>query len=227
MKKINLKIEGKDKEYLLEENFFGIRLGDIVKEFCDEYKGYIIFVVVDNKLKELNCRVKKDCEINFLDIINEDGERVYFRVMLFIFVMVCREIFWDSRVIIEYLLLDGLYCEVYIDRKFKEVDVENIKNKMKEIVNNDYVIEKIEVIRNEVIFIFENNEMYEKVEFLKYKEYDSVKVYKCRNYIDYFYGYMLLLIGYIKLFDIKFYNGGVIILGFSEEDKIFFMKFVF
>ncbi len=68
-------------------------MGDIAKEFCDEHKGYITLAVVDNKLKELNCRVKKDCEINFLDTTNEDGERVYFRVMSFIFVMACREIF--------------------------------------------------------------------------------------------------------------------------------------
>ncbi|KAK2229065.1 AAA family ATPase [Clostridioides difficile] len=226
MKKINLKIEGKDKEYSLEENSPGIRLGDIAKEFCDEHKGYITLAVVDNKLKELNCRVKKDCEINFLDTTNEDGERVYFRVMSFIFVMACRENFWDSRVTIEHSLSDGLYCEVHIDRKLKEADVENIKNKMKEIVNNDYVIEKIEVTRNEAISIFENNEMYEKAELLKYKEYDSAKVYKCRNYIDHFYGYMLPSTGYIKSFDIKLYNGGVIILGPSEEDKTLPMKFV-
>ncbi len=65
--------------------------------------------------------------------------------MSFIFVMACREIFWDSRVTIEHSLSDGLYCEVHIDRKLKEADVENIKNKMKEIVNNDYVIEKLKL----------------------------------------------------------------------------------
>mgnify|MGYP006922413686 CR=1 FL=1 len=40
------------------------------------------------------------------------------------------------------------------------------------------------------IKIFEDHGMYEKAELLRYKEYDDVKIYKCNNYINHFYGHM-------------------------------------
>ena len=61
--------------------------------------------------------------------------------------------------------------------------------------------------------------MYEKAELLRYKEYDDVKIYKCNNHINHFYGHMLPSTGYIKVFDLKQYKNGVILLGPSESDK--------
>lgn len=61
--------------------------------------------------------------------------------------------------------------------------------------------------------------MYEKAELLRYKEHDDVKIYKCNNYINHFYGHMLPSTGYIKTFDLKQYENGVILLGPSESDK--------
>ena len=45
--------------------------------------------------------------------------------------------------------------------------------------------------------------MYEKAELLRYKEHDDVKIYKCNNHINHFYGHMLPSTGYIKTFDLK------------------------
>jgi hypothetical protein len=97
---------------------------------------------------------------------------------------------------------------------------------MLEIINMDYEIKKISTNKQSAIEIFEKYSMNEKADLLKYKEYDDVKIYKCNEYIDHFYGHMLPSTGYIKIFDIKKYQGGVVILGPSEENKELANKFI-
>jgi len=219
MSNINICVNNKNREYYLEEGSSGVVLEKIVQDIGSEYKGYITLANINNKLRELSYEVKENCNINFLDTTNADGSRVYFRTMSFIFIMACNELFNNPRVTIEHSLSKGLYCEVHADKKLQEVDVENIKIKMQNIIDKNYKIEKISTTKAKAIKIFEDYGMYEKAELLRYKEYDDVKIYKCNNNINHFYGHMLPSTGYIKTFDLKRYKNGVILLGPSEFDK--------
>lgn len=219
MKALNLNVNDQIKQFNIQDDSVGIKLNDIAKEVENNYKGYITLGVIDNKLRELSYSVNKDCEIKFLDTNNADGSRVYFRTMSFVFIIACKELFDNCRVTIEHSLSNGMYCEVHKDTPLSEKDIEDIKEKMTEIINGNCEIEKITTTRDEAISLFESYNMIEKAELLKYKEYEDVKIYKCRGYIDHFYGYMLPFTGNIKTFDVKLYNKGVIVLGPSEENK--------
>lgn len=225
MKTINLYVNKKIKKYNLEEDSSGIVLEDIAKEVRDEYDGYITLGIVNNKLRELTYEINDECELKFLDTTNMDGRRVYTRTMSFIFIMACKELFGDKRVVIEHSLSKGLYCDVYIGRDLTEEDVDNIKEKMKQIIDSDYKIEKISTTKKEAIKIFEENKMYERAQLLEYKEYDDVKIYKCNGVIDHFYGHMLPSTGYIKTFNLKLYKNGVIVLGPSPQNKNIAVEF--
>ncbi|MEG0843205.1 MAG: nucleoside kinase [Romboutsia sp.] len=214
MKNVNVSIK----------NSVGRRLLDIASEVEHYYKGYITLGVIDNKLRELSYIVENDCEIKFLDTNNADGSRVYFRTMSFIFIIACKELFNDCRVTIEHSLSNGIYCEVHKESPLDEDDVENIKLKMSEIISKNIEIEKITTTRRDAINIFNENKMYEKADLLKYKEYDDVKIYKCMGHIDHFYGHMLPYTGNIKVFEVRKYCKGVIVLGHSENDKNLPMK---
>ncbi|HSQ88938.1 nucleoside kinase [Romboutsia sp.] len=225
MKNIKLNINGEIRQYYVEENSLGIVVEDIAKEFSEDYKGYITLAVIGNKLRELNHKVDMDCSIKFLDTTNADGLRVYYRTMSFIFIMACNELFEGSRVVIEHSLSNGLYCEVHGYKQLDEKDINAIKKRMIEIVENNYNIDKISTNTEEGIEIFESYGMYEKAQLLRYKEYNDVKIYKCNSHIDHFYGYMLPSTGYIKTFDLKLYNNGIIVLGPSEDDKAIPVEF--
>ena len=216
---INICINNVNREYYLEEGSSGIVLENIVKDIESEYKGYITLANINNKLRELSYKVKEDCNIKFIDTTNADGSRVYSRTMSFIFIMACNELFDKARVTIEHSLSRGLYCEVHTNTKLQDFDLKNIKNKMQDIIDKNYKIEKISTTKSNAIKIFEEHGMYEKAELLRYKEHDDVKIYKCNNYINHFYGHMLPSTGYIKTFDLKQYEIGVILLGPSESDK--------
>ncbi len=226
MKKLNLTIENKKRDFYVEDNLEKIKLEDIVNEVQDDYNGYITVATVDNKLKELTSSVEEGSNIKFLDTNNTDGSRVYFRTLTLVFIMACEELYKECKVNIEHSLSNGLYCEVHTDINLTEKDNEKIKAKMQEIIDANYKIQKKVMNKNQAIEIFNANDMEGKADLLRYKEYDDVKIYECNNHINHFYGHMLPSTGYLKVFDIVKYEGGFILLGPSKQDKTKVREFV-
>ena len=223
---VNLNIDGCKKTYDLKNNTDGIRLSDIAKDFENNYSGYISLAVVNNDVQELNTYIKEDSDIKFLDTKNPDGLRVYTRTLNLVFIMACKCLFKDSRVVIENSLSNGVYCEIYLGRDITEEDISKIKDKMDKIIAKDYDINKNIYTKKEAIEIFKSIGLDEKAELIKYKENDIVKIYKCNNYIDHFYGYLMPSTGYIKSYDLFKYRNGVILMAASEDDKHIPKKFV-
>ncbi|WP_419742139.1 nucleoside kinase [Paraclostridium dentum] len=215
MENINIKINNKNYEY--PKN---VALDIIAKDLSNGYKGIVTIGKIKNKLKDLNSTLDKDCNLELIDTTQPDGMRVYMRTLSLIFIKACEEIFNGCKVTIEHSLSNGLYCEIKNNKsEVTEEDIEKIKAKVKSIIESDLKIEKIVTDKSEAIKILKNNNKNAKAELLKYKEYEDVKLYKCGGYINHFYGHMLPSTSYVKTFDIKKWQSGVVILGPSKENK--------
>ncbi|MBZ6005790.1 MULTISPECIES: nucleoside kinase [Paraclostridium] len=215
METINIKINNKNYEY--PKN---VALDIIAKDLSNEYKGIVTIGKIKNKLKDLNSTLDKNCDLELIDTTQPDGMRVYMRTLSLVFIKACEEIFNGCKVTIEHSLSNGLYCEIKNNKsEVTEEDIEKIKAKVKSIIESDLKIEKIVTDKSEAIKILKNNNKNAKAELLKYKEYEDVKLYKCGGYINHFYGHMLPSTSYVKTFDIKKWQSGVVILGPSKENK--------
>lgn len=215
METINIKINNKNYEY--PKN---VALDIIAKDLSNEYKGIVTIGKIKNKLKDLNSTLDKNCDLELIDTTQPDGMRVYMRTLSLIFIKACEEIFNGCKVTIEHSLSNGLYCEIKNNKsEVTEEDIEKIKAKVKSIIESDLKIEKIVTDKSEAIKILKNNNKNAKAELLKYKEYEDVKLYKCGGYINHFYGHMLPSTSYVKTFDIKKWQSGLVILGPSKENK--------
>lgn len=215
MENINIKINNKNYEYPKK-----VTLDIIAKDLSNEYKGIVTIGKIKNKLKDLNSTLDKNCDLELIDTTEPDGMRVYMRTLSLIFIKACEEIFNGCKVTIEHSLSNGLYCEIKNNKsEVTEEDIEKIKAKVKSIIESDLKIEKIVTDKSEAIKILKNNNKNAKAELLKYKEYEDVKLYKCGGYINHFYGHMLPSTSYVKTFDIKKWQSGVVILGPSKENK--------
>jgi len=93
-----------------------------------------------------------------------------------------------------------------------------IKERMQAIVAADEKIEKIKVKREEVIRIFADYGMTDKLRLLKYIKLPYINLYKCGHLYDYFYGPMVPSMGYLKIFDLLFYEPGFILMYPHAED---------
>lgn len=203
-----MKIIVKDREYEYPEN---TRLEDIARDFEHLYNGIIVAAKVNNELRDLNCTISEDSVVEFVDTTVEEGTRIYRRSLTFVFIKAVKELLPGATVTIEHSLGKGLYCEIHgysINNKI----VASIKDKMKEIIDKNLKIERKMLPREEAIRLFEKEGLMEKVRLFKDTDKEKVPVYYCDGTVDFFYSPCVPSTGYLKVFDIRFYFPGVILI---------------
>jgi uridine kinase len=207
--------------------------------YGDEYNRYLL-VKINNTLKELSYNaLSNNDEIEFLDIKNADGMRIYIRTLSFIFIKACRELFENTKsldnnllntdacynlpqnqsvVSIEHSLNKGLFAEIKIDRKLTEEDITNIKIKMQEIIDKNIPINKQMLSVDEAKKIFLKQCMPDKISLLSNWDAETIRVYELDGYYDMFYGYVAPNTNVIYKFDLKLFESGVILRYPSKEN---------
>lgn len=180
---IELKINGITNTYPI-----GITLFELSKYFQDKVANPIIAAKINNIVFPLCDKVKNNCEINFIDVNDINGQAMYLAGLKFILIIAIKELF-DNNAEIEYLnsLDKGIYAEVKIGEKLTSETVQRIVNKVQEIIDMDLLFEKIIVQKKEAIsFLLKNNEI-EKAKNIQNLSNSTVVFYKLKNHFNYFY----------------------------------------
>lgn len=180
-------------------------------------KHKIVAAKVNNRMAELTFPLTDDCRIDFIDLSDTDGNRIYQRSLSFVFVKAARDILGDCDVLIEHSLSKGIYCEIEHQRNIDEKDISAIKQRMQEIIDEDIPFKKEQISIEEAMRIFKEQGMESQVKILKFAQKDYVNIYSCGQLKNYFYGYMVPSTGYLNLFDLILYKSGVI-LRFPQKE---------
>jgi len=179
------------------------------------YKNdYFIYLgaKVNNKLKGLCSKdFKENDRIEFIDITNPDGHRIYVRTLSLIYVKACKEIYNDIDVSINHSLNKGLYTELQYKHLVTKKHLDAIKNKMQEIIDAKKNITTYFLSVDKAREIFSAQGMMDKVEMLKYWNKDTIRVYELDGYYDTFYGYVAPNTGFVNKFDLRLFYPGIIL----------------
>ncbi|MGM0379114.1 MAG: nucleoside kinase [Bacillota bacterium] len=187
-----------------------ILLKDLANEVRNQYK--IVVAKVNGQLKELTSYVSSDDKIEFIDLTDMDGIRIYQRGLSYLLIRATKEIYPEIELKISHSLSKGLFFEVsYENRSFTKKHVKKIKRKMKEIVKKDEDFIKIKVSSKKAKKLFNQMNMETKTDLLDYRKYCYINLYKNGNMQKYFFGYMVPSTGYLDIFDLTFYDGGIIL----------------
>lgn len=190
----------------------GSNLLQLSKEiYGQSYKKYL-GARINNEIYNLNKYVQADMKIKFLDVKDNDGDRIYTKTISAVFIMACKELYENIEVSIENFLGPGLYAEFEHNRNISFSKVKEIENKMREIIEKDYKIERVECSKEEAIKLFNEAGYEDKVRLLKSIDNEKASVYKINGHIDSFHGYLAPSTGFVKNFKLKYYYPGVIIL---------------
>lgn len=197
----------------------GTSFYEFMKENNIPIKFPFILAKIDEDIFELNSPIEKEGKFELMDISTDMGMSVYIRSLQFVLIKAVYDIFPEASVTIEHSLGKGIFGEVHKEEKLNEGDILRIKNRMQEIINADINIEKVSINKGKAIEIFKKYSMYDKVRLLKHLNKDTVSLYRMDDRYDYFYGPMAYSTGILKLFDLIYYNTGVI-LRFPTQDDI-------
>ncbi len=204
-----MKVTYKDKTYDIESN---VSIKEVLKSEIENSKSQIITCICNNKIKSLNHKIKKNCNIELLDYTNKEGKRVYVRGALYIMAKAFKEIYPEAKLTVNYQLSNSMYC-VIDNMEITNEMINKVKQRMIEIVKKDLEIKKVVMTQEEA------REFYEKeknkrgilLQINKKDEKDNVSLYYCEDYYNYFFGVMPISTGVIKVFDLVKYKSRIFI----------------
>lgn len=193
-------------------------LFELSRQYEGGFKNAILLAQVDNELKELGVKLQKDCNVNFLDITDTNGFRVYQRSVTFLMVCATKQLFGDTaRIVVEHSINKNYYCEMP-DFDVTDELLQKIEDRMNEFVKNDERFEKVSVPLDEGINLAKRFGMNDKVKVLKYRRASNINVYCLGGIWDYFYGYMTYSAGVLRAFKLVKHNNGFFLQFASKSD---------
>lgn len=203
-------IEVLGKKLEIEE---GTTFETVAKQFQSEFRSDILLAKQNNKLIELSNTIKQSGEIMFYDISYMEGMRVYHRSVSFLMIKAVKEMLGKKAcVVIEHSLHKSLYCEVREkDVKMNQKFLDELTEKMQELVQKDIPIKKYTFYREEAIEKVREFGMENKARLFRFRRASNVNIYEMDGLYDYFYGYMVPSTGYLKSFQLMLYENGFLI----------------
>ena len=186
------------------------RVIDLFKENIKFSKNNIIASKCNNEIKSLDFVVKDGDNIELIDITDKDGMRIYVRGILYIMAMAFNRLYPDAFLSVNYQLSNAMFCEV-TNMNVTESMLQKVKTEMKNIIDQDFQIKKVIMDKKEAEEFYDKENTIRGRLQVENKEKNTVSLYFCEEYYNYFYGVMPISTGYIKLFDIKKYRDGFIV----------------
>ncbi len=192
---IIIDIEGKDKIIFGS----GGTIEDLIKKV--DAGPNIIAALINNEIVELSYVLKDDTKVKFIDYTDRMGAKIYRNGLKFLYVVAIKELYGtNTKVELKHSLDKGIYTR--LDFSVDEKVVNEIKEKMLELVHKDLKIEKVTTSRKEAIKYFESLKQTEKVEMYKQITSDVVTLYSLNDYYNYFYSIMPTKTGILKSFNL-------------------------
>lgn len=212
MEKIRLKIKDTNEELTIEQ---GEKLIDHLSRYAKDHETPIVAAKVDNAIVELNKPLDRGGVVEFIDLSTMDGLRIYQRGVLFLLHMVLKELYRDYQLWVLHSIGNALYCELRKNgerKSFTDEDVSRIKNRMCQLVQENIPFEKREFYKNEAFEIFSSQGDFDRMRLFKFRKKKTIKLYRCLEYYDYYYGYMPPSTGYLKYFDLESQKDGLLLI---------------
>lgn len=206
-----VKVNG--KEFIFEEK---ITLKKLAKDL--NVKCYV--ATVNNRLRELDYYLNYNCEVVFLDLNNYDAARVYETSIRYLIIMALERLYPTIKVKFNQSVSRSLSCEVSgIDQKIDQDFLDALQEEMDRLIAADYQITREKMSKEEALELYRERGYDDKIEVLKYRVEDTVNVYKCEDYVNYMFGYMVPSTGYLKDYRLKlYYPSFVVQLPRAEEN---------
>ena len=188
---------------------------DVYQEFADEIKlPYpVVSAKVNNASEGLKFRLYQNRDVEFLDAREGSGHRVYVRSLCFLLYKATQDIFPGSKLFIEHTISRGYYCNFKKKNSegLADGDIEQICERMKEIVNLDMPFRRTEATNEEAIRVFAERGFSDKVKLLETSGQIYSDYYMLGDTADYYYGPLVPSAGYLKVFGLEPYHDGMLL----------------
>ena len=176
----------------------------------------IIACMCNNEVRSLNYDVQENDNVQLLDTTTKDGHRIYVRGIMYIMAKALNKLYPKALLSINYHLSNSMFCQID-NMELTEEFVQKLKEKMQEIIDKDLEIRKVIMTKEEAEEFYAHEKTLRGIAQVDNKQKETVSLYYCEEYYNYFYGVMPITTGYTNVYDVSTYQDGFLVRYPSKE----------
>ena len=207
--KCNAKIINLDNKVISFED--RIKIEDLLNMVKDELPYPAYLAKLDNAYRALTHVTEHSCNIEFLDMRNQEAWLVYQNSLILIFIKAVHDLFGKKVLVtVNNSLNKGLY--ITSSHKFTNEDVQKTLERMREIVDADMPIVKEHLTKEGARKLARKQKLTEAAQLVEsITNIDDIEIYSLGDEIQIFYNLLVPSTGYVQIFDIDTYKNGLIL----------------
>lgn len=192
-----------------------IAIGSTLKEAYEAFGLSMEFgpinATVNNRTEGLNYRLYHNKDVEYFDLHSATGERCYMRTLFFVLCKSVHDLYPDSKVVIDIPVSNGYYCNLMLGHDVTETDVTRIRERMRQLIDAKLPIRRYEVPTEEAVRIFSSRGDKAKAKLLRSTGKLYTTYYEIDDYVDNFYGSLLINTSQLTLFGLEKYFDGALL----------------
>ena len=189
----------------------GMTLLQISKERNPQAEPRIAAALYNNEFVGLQTKADEDGDISWFSMATLEGTQCVVRTAVFLLVRAVSDIYPNGKVFVKHALRKALYCELDIGHTVTVQDVQSIKRRMHEIVDQRETISQVVTSSETAMEMCRNRHMEREAELLRHVDVTHIMAYQCGPSFDYYMGPLLPDMGYVTCFNLRSYAPGVIL----------------
>lgn len=162
----------------------------------------ILGVKVNNEVFSLSDRATQDEIVNFIDLNDLTGNKMYISGLKFIFEVALKEVFPNLEITYQHSVPKGVLGEIVGDKVITQEDLGKIKSVMARIISDDRIFKKLNIKKKEAIEFYKKVGQIEKAENIQNISDKVVTLYELNGIYNYYYSDMPYSTGSITQYDI-------------------------
>lgn len=159
--------------------------------------------VVNGELRELTYPIDMDARVRVITMEDVDGARIYRRSLVFLLEAAFDDLFPNLSLSVDHSVASGgFFCEVINRTSLSYGELSGLEAHMREIAEANQPFERQVVPLDEAIEFFEQKGHADKVRLLRYRQKETLVLYRLGKHRDYHHGYMVPSSSYLRWFDL-------------------------
>lgn len=185
---------------------------DLYMTYKEEFPYKVLAAKVNNRVTELNEKIKDGSKIEFLDMRNQTANLIYQHSLILLFLKSAEDVLGPVEIVIENAINQGIYATLNLEKSIAEEKVAEIERQMHKLVDEKIPFVREELDKDAAIARFEEMGCPEKKYLLEENpESRKVPFYSLAGYRDFFYGLMVPSTEYLDKFELMKYKNGVLL----------------
>lgn len=188
----------------------GKTINQVFRKEIEKSHYQVVGGIVNHEYKNLEYVVQEGDRIRLIDVSSKEGMKIYVRTLVYVMGKAFEALYPKEKLTVEYQLGNAMFCKCDTLTVTKEM-IEQLKQKIQEIVDQNLPIQKIIMTRKEAEQFYETHVTSKGRLQLDLTENQEIYSYQCEEYYNYCYGTLANQTGVIQKFDIIRYFDGFLI----------------